>query len=259
MNQSIASPAAAARATISGDLFTQLRSRVEQLRQQFEGSPVTPAAAYTLEKELHAAFDAAGRALLEELFNGREPAARDQAAPRVRYHKQWYRLNKRTPAAVATSFGPITLWSWLYLCLEDGEPGLHPLHVAFGIGGRATTPLLAERVARVAVEHTQAEVRAWLRREHGLTWSNERLRAALRDYRQALLPFVAALQQERLLGWLHQAERSRGRHRPVLAAGRDGILLPMRSGGYEEASTATVSVYDRRRRRLGTLYLGQMP
>jgi hypothetical protein len=61
------------------------------------------------------------------------------------------------------------------------------------------------------------------------------------------------------LRWLQQAERSRGRHRPVLAAGRDGILLPMRGGGYEEASTATVSVYDRRRRRLGTLYLGQMP
>jgi hypothetical protein len=259
MTQSIASPAAAARATGAGDLFTQLRTRVEELRQQFQGSPATPAAAHTLEKELHAAFDAAGRSLLEELFNGREPAARDQAAPRVRYHKQWYRLNKQTPAEVATSFGPITLWSWLYLCLEDGEPGLHPLHVALGIGGGTATPLLAERVARVAVDHTQAEVRTWLRREHGLHWSNDRLRAALRDFRQALLPFVAALQQERLLRWLQQAERSRGRHRPVLAAGRDGILLPMRRGGYEEASTATVSVYDRQRRRLGTIYLGQMP
>src|SRR5207253_354201 len=34
---------------------------------------------------------------------------------------------------------------------------------------------------------------------------------------------------------------------------------PMRPGGYAEASTATVSVYDRRRRRLGTIYLGHMP
>jgi hypothetical protein len=45
----------------------------------------------------------------------------------------------------------------------------------------------------------------------------------------------------------------------VLAAGRDGIMVPMLPGGYHEASTATVSVYDRRRRRLGTVYLGQMP
>jgi len=36
-------------------------------------------------------------------------------------------------------------------------------------------------------------------------------------------------------------------------------MIPMRNSGYQEASTATVSVYDRRRRRLGTIYLGQMP
>jgi hypothetical protein len=65
--------------------------------------------------------------------------------------------------------------------------------------------------------------------------------------------------QARLLLWLEQAEQSRGRHRPVLAVGRDGIMLPMRQGGYEEGSTATLSVYDRRGRRLGTVYLGQMP
>jgi hypothetical protein len=259
MTQSIASPAAAARELGSGDLFTQLRTRVEELQKRFAASPPTPAAAYTLETELKAAFDEAGRFLLEETFNRCEPAAKEQAVPRVRYHKQTYRRNKWTPAAVATSFGPITLWSWLYLCSEDGEPGLHPLHVALGIGAGAATAGLLERVARVAVDHTQAEVRAWLLREHGLRWSNDRLRAALQGFRQALLPFVAALQQARLLHWLQQAEQSRGRHRPVLAAGRDGILLPMRRGGYQEASTATVSVYDRRRRRLGTIYLGQMP
>ena len=60
----------------------------------------------------------------------------------------------------------------------------------------------------------------------------------LAGFRQALLPFVADLQKSReLLAWLKQAENSRGRHRPVLAAGRDGIMIPMRSGGYEEAST----------------------
>lgn len=259
MAQSMAPPAQAARGTACSDALAQLRTRVEEHLWQFEKSPPTPAAAYTLEKELRAAFDEAGRAILAETFHRREPATKDQAAPRVRYHKQTYRINKRTKALVATSFGPITLWSWLYLCQEDGEPGLHPLHVCLGIGAGATTPLLAERVARASVDHTQAEVRAWLLREHGLRWSNDRLRAALLGFRQALGSFVPALQQARLVHWLEQAEQSRGRHRPVLAAGRDGILLPMRPGGYAEAGTATVSVYDRRRRRLGTIYLGQMP
>jgi hypothetical protein len=259
MVQSMATPASAARGMVRDDVFTQLRTQIDERLRQFEKGPLTPAAAYTLEKKVKAALDEAGRALLEQAFNGREPVARDQAAPKVRYHKQRYRINKRTKAEVATSFGPITLWSWLYLCTDDGEPGLHPLHVSLGIGAGMATPALLERVARVSVDHTQAEVRAWLQREHGLSWSNDRLRAALRGFRQALAPFVPALQQERLEQWLEQAERSRGRHRPVLAAGRDGIMVPMRSGGYEEASTATVSVYDRQRRRLGTIYLGQMP
>jgi hypothetical protein len=259
MAQSMAPPAAAAREVVADDVFVQLRRRVEELQRRFEADPPTPAAASTLETELKAALDEAGRSLLEETFNRREPAARDQAVPKVRYHKQTYRINKRTKAAVATSFGPITLWSWLYLCCEDGEPGLHPLHVSLGIGAGVATAALLERVARVSVDHTQAEVRAWLRREHGLSWSNDRLRAALRGFRQALAPFVPALRQQRVVQWLEQAEGSRGRHRPVLAAGRDGIMVPMRSGGYEEGSTATVSVYDRRRRRLGTVYVGQMP
>jgi len=259
MAQSMAPPAQPARGTAGADLWAQLRTRVEQRLRQFAEQPPTPAAAYALEQQLQAAFDEAGRALLAEAFQRCEPAARDQVAARVRYRKQTYRVNKRTQAEVATSFGPITLSSWLYLCTEDGEPGLHPLHVALGIGPGAATPLLAERVARQAAEHTQAEVRAWLRREHGLRWSNDRLRAAVRGFRQALAAFVPALQQARLVQWLEQAERSRGRHRPLLAVGRDGLLLPMRRGGYEEASTATLSVYDRRRRRLGTLYLGQMP
>jgi len=259
MAQSTVPPAAAARGMVAGDVWAQLRTRVEERLRHFEAGPPTPAAVYALEQEVRAAFDAAGRALLEAAFHRREPAARDQAAPKVRYHKQTYRLNKRTKAEVATSFGPITLWSWLYLCTEDGEPGLHPLHVGLGIGAGAATPLLAERVARASVEHTQAEVRAWLRREHGLSWSNDRLRVAVRDFRRGLAPFVPALQQERVVRWLAQAEASRGRHRPVLAVGRDGIMVPMRGGGYQEGSTATVSVYDRRRRRLGTIYLGQMP
>src|SRR5437763_11294555 len=168
MAESMAPAAAAARGMAAGDVWGQLRTRVEERLRQFEAGPATPAAVYGLEQELRAAFDAAGRALLEEAFHRREPAARGQAAPKVRYRKQTYRLNKRTPAAVATSFGPGTLWSWLYLAAEDGEPGLHPLHVCLGIGAGVATPLLAERVARAAVEHTQAAVRAWLLREHGL-------------------------------------------------------------------------------------------
>ncbi len=241
------------------DPADEFKERAEECVQRFRSEPVTPQSFCALENELKTLADDACRQMLEREANRSESDDKEEVASKVRYQKETYRINKKTKTPVATRFGTIMLRSFYYLNQEDGEPGLHPLRVRLGIGAGSATPALLERVARVSVEHTQTEVRAWLLREHGLKWSNDRLRVALRGFRQALLPFVPELQKARLLQWLQQAEPSRGRHRPVLAAGRDGIMIPMRRGGYEEASTATVSVYDRRRRRLGTIYLGQMP
>jgi hypothetical protein len=260
MPQSTATAATPAReADPSGDVFARLRAQAEGCLRQFQEGPVTPQAAYALERELKAVLTEAARVLVEQAFNRLEPQDKRQAAPTVRYQGQAYRLNKKTRAEIATSFGPITLWSFLYLCSDDGEPGLHPLHVRLGIGAGGATAVLAERAARWAVEHSQQEVRQWLASEHGLRWSNDRLRRVLRAFRRTAVAFQAEAQEERLLQWLGAAERSRGRHRPVLALGRDGVLVPIRGHGYQEASAATVSVYDRRGRRLGTVYLGQMP
>jgi hypothetical protein len=63
-----------------------------------------------------------------------------------------YRINKNTPAEVATGFGPITLRSFLYLSAEDGELGLHPLHGCLGVVAGGATAALAERVTGWAVD-----------------------------------------------------------------------------------------------------------
>jgi hypothetical protein len=232
-------PASAAREEAHPpDAFDRLRQRAQQRLQYFRDQPVTPLAARDLEQDLQALVAAAGRDLLEEELNRLEPAAKPAAAPRVRYRGQTYRLNKKTRAEIATSFGPITLWSFLYLNAEDGEPGLHPLHVQLGIAAGATA-VLAERVARWAVDFSQREVRQWLAAEHGLRWSNDRLRRVLREFRRTAVAFRAEAQQERLLQWLAAAERSRGRHRPVLAIGRDGVMVPIRGHGYQEAAAAS--------------------
>ena len=155
------------------------------------------------------------RQTYEDELNRLEPDDKKAMQNKVRYHKETYRLNKKTPLQVASKFGMITLRSFYYLNDPDGEPGLPPLRVRLGIGAGSATPALLERVARVSVDHTPGEVRAWLLHEHGLTWSNDRLRAALAGFRQALLPFVPGLQKARLLAWLKRAENSRGRHRPI--------------------------------------------
>lgn len=251
-------PVAARDGQEQGDSFDRLRAVVHQRLQEFRGGDITPLAALELEHDLKRLFDQTARDLLQEEWQQLEPATKEEASPRVRYHKQTYRINKRTKAIVHTIFGPLDLWSFLYLNEEDGQPGLHPLHVRLGIRGGVTVAL-AERVARWAVDHSQAEVRQRLLREHGLKWSNTRLRGVLREFRRTVAGFRQEVQVERLLAWLEQAQRSPGRHRPVLAVGRDGVMMPIRDLGFQEASTGTVSVYDRRGRRLGTVYVGQMP
>ena len=253
----------ATRALASGiapaDPLDEWKRRADAIRQRFRSEPVTPQRFLEFEQALHAEADETCRQVVEQEVNRLEADDKRAMPGKVRYRKETYRINKKTPARIATRFGTITVRSFYYLSQEDGEPGLHPLHVRLGIGAGSATPALLQRVARMSVDHTQSEVRAWLRREHHLVWSNTRLRTALAGFRQALTPFRAELQEARLRTWLEQAHQSRGRQRPVLAVGRDGIMIPMRQGGYQEASTATVSVYDRRRRRLGTIYLGQMP
>jgi hypothetical protein len=243
----------------TADPVDGFKQGVEETVACFRNAPVTPESFLALENELKRLGDEACRQVLQREVKRIEPRDKSALPKKVRFRKQTYRINKRTPARIATRFGAIVVRSFLYLNEEAGEPGLHPLRLRLGIGAGSATPALLERVARMAVDHTQAEVRAWLLKEHGLTWSNTRLRAALAGFRQALLPYVPELQKQRLLQWLEAAQRSRGRYRPVLATGRDGIMTPMRHGAYEEASTATVSVYDRQRHRLGTIYLGQMP
>jgi hypothetical protein len=103
-------------------------------------------------------------------------------------------------------------------------------------------------------------VLADLKRDQGVAWSVATLRAVIATTWEGMAPHLQAAQVARVLAWLKQADASRGSRKPVLAAGRDGVFVPIRGDdSYREAATATLSVYDRAGRRLGTVYLGRMP
>jgi hypothetical protein len=181
--------------------------------------------------------------------------------PQLRCDGDWYRRRTKTPnRSVATLFGTITLWRYLYQPLHGVEHATFPLEIRLGLAAGRATPALAEWVARAATDTTQDTVRADLKRDRGVAWSVETLRAVIAETWQGMAPHAHAAQVARVLAWLEQADASRGSRKPVLAAGRDGLFVPIRGDdSYREAATATLSVYDRAGRRLGTVYLGQMP
>lgn len=177
---------------------------------------------------------------------------------RLHWGEHEYRRNRQTPCEVGCLFGSITLRRWVYQAVETGVPCLFPLEQALGIVKHLATPALADVAGRLSADLTQQQTLEVLRERHGLHWSVGSLRKVTAALAEAFAPLRHDAQVAQVVAWLQEAAKSRGKFRPTLAAGRDGVMVPMRPF-WEEAGAATVSVYDRSGRRLGTVYLGQMP
>lgn len=225
----------------------------------------SPAAALEFERQLQAATRELGRQVTEAAYHACEPEAPEQAPHYVQYESCTYRrLNARTAnRQVATLFGKITLHRRGYRDVErvGAAATIFPLEMSLGLVEGAT-PALACEAARAMAETgaTQQTVLTRLAQQYGLTWGVKKLRAVTQRLSEAMSPQRREHQARRLAEWLRQAQAQGGNGRPVLAAGRDGITLRSRPHRcYEVATTGTLSVYDRRGRRLGSVYLGYVP
>ena len=228
---------------------------------RFRRAELTPRATHQFETQLRDQLRELGRVIVEWTFNHLEPHDRRDLPHQMCFQGVWYRRRSKTPnRKVATLFGTITLWRALYQDLHGVEPSIFPLEIRLGLEAGLATPGLAERVGQAATSATQSAVLAGLKRDHGVSWSVASLRKVVAGVAAGLDEHRQAAQVGRLLSWLEQADRSSGSRKPVLAVGRDGLMLPIRGqASYREGATATISVYDRRGQRLGTVYLGRMP
>jgi hypothetical protein len=95
--------------------------------------------------------------------------------------------------------------------------------------------------------------------DHNVHWACTALRQVLASLSAGLAPHRHVSQVEHVVSWLEQARASTGRYRPTLSVGRDGIFVPLQHRVWQEGATATVSVLDRRGKRVGPGYLGHMP
>lgn len=238
-----------------------LEAKIAPLVKRFLLQPITPETTLEFEWQLQSATRDLGRELMEWTLNAAEPAEAESQPHDAKVDGGGYRrLRDKTPDRdVATSFGRITLWrrgyrSW---SREDGESVVFPLERQLGLVEK-TTPALAGRIARRMAEAgaTQGTVIDWLRQEHEVAMGVERLRRLCEHVSSSLEEQREAYQVQYLLELLAQAQASSGRNKPVLAVGRDGVTFHVQ-GVYEVGSTATISVYNRQGRRLGTVYLAQ--
>src|SRR3984893_725518 len=250
-----ASPAMAGFEEFVAGLLPQL-SALFAARQSSRQQPATPERTYAFEKRTDAILRETGRVFVEQQYNHVEPEQLADSPQRLRRAGQEYRRRPKSRNRIGTLFRAIELRRYLYEAAEPGERSLLPLELQLGIEAGLATPALAERVGLWSAEHEQEGVRTLLVQEHTVSWSVKSLRKVTASLRDGLASFREEAQVARLLELLAKAFASKGKHRPVLAAGRAGGDVAIRQDGYHEGATATVSVLDRRGRRLGRVYLG---
>jgi hypothetical protein len=247
------------------DVLEPVLARLRQLIDSLRGSPVGPLTVGRFEQELNQQLRELGRITTEWTYNHLEAEPAQARPEQVVFQTSTYRrLSAKTPQEVSTLFGKIRLQRQGYRAAASvGDGVLFPLCRELGLV-QGTTPALLECVARYQAQSgaTQRQTLARLRAEHGLQWGVKKLRQVTAALAQLLGEHRQEAQVEQVLDWLAQAEASPGRHRPVLAVGRDGITLGLQIKGcdiHEVASTGTLTVYDRRGQRLGTVYLAFTP
>jgi hypothetical protein len=241
------------------------QQRLLELVQTFREQPITPSRCQELEQQIHNELREMGRLVVQWTYNHLKPTEPTSLPQHVQFEAGLFtRLTAKTPQNAWTLFGPIRLWRVGYRPTDkNGDPTIFPLALSLGLV-QGVTPALAERAAHFlsTTGMTQSQTLQRLRQDHGVGWGVKKLRKLIEAISQSMSEQRHEAQVERLLELLEQARTSPGKHKPVLSVGRDGITLGLRySCGtlVEVASTATVTVLDRRGKRLGTVYLAYVP
>ena len=220
----------------------------------------SPRNSFQFETELMGLLWEMGRRIVEWRFNRIEPDDAHELPRQLKWEGEYYRRRRKSPLRnLNCLFGPIKLWRFYYQPMEALGRCLFPLEFQLGIVAGVATPALADAVARMSADLTQRQLLEQLR-GRGVRWGVRTLRKVTHTMAERMSEHRHEAQVEQLLGWLKKAAGLAGPRRFALSVGRDGVMIPVaKCSKYREAAAATVSVIDRWGRRIGTIYLGQMP
>lgn len=234
--------------------------RIGRLTSLFRRGEISPSTMFRLETELQDLLREMGRRIMEWTLNRLEPEDRLEMPSQLLWDGDYYRRRNKSPLRnLNCLFGPIKLLRFCYQPLETCGKCLFPLEIQLGIVAGVATPALADWVAREAADLTQRQLLDQLRSLH-VVWGPATLRKVTHVMAEMLSVHRQEAQVQQVLDWLKQAAKSKGPRRFTLSVGRDGVMIPIvKQSHYKEACTATLSILDRCGRRIGTVYLGQMP
>ena len=242
--------------------FDVIRPRLILTVQTFLAQAVSPTVLYEFELALLSVVREIGRLVLQSVVQALEPDDITTMPKDLCFECGGYRRRSDQTAnrSIATRFGNIILWRTGYRSWQRGEETIFPLELLLGLTQNVSPAMLAwiGKTTAAAGMSQQATLDV-IREQTGVSMGVKRLRACTETLAHRLEPLRQPCQIDALLNILETAGNSSGSRKPVLCIGRDGITLRQRAGYFEVATTATVSVYDRAGKRLGTVYLAYPP
>ncbi|QDU98816.1 hypothetical protein Pla8534_67270 [Lignipirellula cremea] len=224
----------------------------------FSRREIRPAGCFQFERRLERLLRELGRLIFERTLRRLESQRREQTAASFTWNGETYRRNRQTVSSIDTRFGRVNYERWFFQNGQPGSPGVAPLDVRLGIVAGRMTPALAEATGRLAADMPQQAALQMLRERFAVKMSVDSYRRVVAELATEVRGVHDEEAIEQLLDWLRQARQSAGKHSVLLQVGRDGVYVQT-CPCWEEAACATLAVYDRNRKRLGTIYLGQMP
>jgi hypothetical protein len=243
-------------------VFDSLRPQFVAAVDVFLKQAISPTALYQFELALLLLVREIGRSVLQAAVQSLEPA-NSSVLPRDLYFQcgGYRRRAKQTPnRSIATRFGNITLWRCGYRSWQRGEETIFPLELMLGLV-QNVSPAMLDWIGQTiaAAGMSQQATLDTIRQSCGVSMGVKRLRACTEALAAVMEPLRQTHQADALMEMLRIAGESSGSRKPVLCVGRDGITLRHRLGFFEVATAATMSVYDRAGKRLGTIYLAYPP
>jgi hypothetical protein len=245
------------------DLLRQLwpvALRIARLVAQFRRGGLSPTRMFQFEVDIQRLLREVGRLIVQWTVNHLESQQRAEMPSLCIWDGEYYRRGGSSPRRnLNCLFGKIAFRRFWYQRLETAGRCVFPLEIHLGIVAGVATPALADAVARLSADLTQRQVLDQLR-PWGIAWGVQTLRNVAEAMASAMGEHRHEAQVVQVLKWLAKAAAGKGPRRFALSVGRDGVMVPVvKNQAYREAATATVSVMDGWGRRLGTVYLGEMP
>lgn len=243
-------------------VFAAIRPRLVEAVDGFLKEPISPTALHRFELALLLLVREVGRLLLQGAIQSLEPSDATRLPKDLYYQCGGYRRRaKATPnRSITTRFGNIVLWRTGFRSWQRGEETIFPLELMMGLVENVS-PAMLDWIGReiAAAGMSQQATLDAIRQSSGVSMGVKRLRACTEALAASMQPLRQSHQADALLEMLQIARESSGSRKPVLSVGRDGITLRHRKGFFEVATAATLSVYNRAGKRLGTIYLAHPP